>query len=288
MVLCRFGYDVVERKLTPNLEETKTINHIFESYLEVKSIDLLKQKLNSEGIKTKQWQAKSGKNYGKTKWTNSMLGRVLRNPVYVGKIHHKGNVYDGEHDGIIDDVLFNQVQELLQSQNRRNNDNLEIGKYLLFQRLYNENGEMFKCDACLKTNKSKTKTTKVRYNYYITNSKRLKCEKVDKTVIELARQFVSAKHEALMPSENDEIAKIDWNTLINQEQKCLVKHLISKVIHKDDEIKLEINRNAISNLKRYQSNKTNPSNEIFSHQVYISSDEQIKSYSKILVDFDYK
>jgi hypothetical protein len=37
----------------------------------------------------------------------------------------------------------------------------------------------------LKTNKSKTKTTKVRYNYYITETKRLKCEKIDKTIIEI-------------------------------------------------------------------------------------------------------
>ncbi len=47
------GYDAVERKLVSNAEEMKTINYIFESYLEIKSIDLLKEKLNSEEIKTK-------------------------------------------------------------------------------------------------------------------------------------------------------------------------------------------------------------------------------------------
>ena len=86
---------------------------------------------------------------------------------------------------------------------------LRLVNTLLFQKMYNENGEMFKCDACAKTNKSKNKTTKVRYNYYITETKRLKCEKIDKTVIELMRQFVSAKHTTLIPAENDEIVKID-------------------------------------------------------------------------------
>ena len=100
------GYDVIEKKLLPNPEEAKTINYIFESYLQVKSI---------------------------AKWTNSMLGRVLRNPVYIGKIHHKGNVYDGEHEAVISEELFNEVQELLNNQNRRNNDNLEVGKYLSFK-----------------------------------------------------------------------------------------------------------------------------------------------------------
>jgi len=271
------GYDIVERKLTPNLEETKTIKYIFNSYLETKSIDLLKQKMNLEGMKTKQWQAKSGKTYGKTKWTNSMLGRVLRNQVYVGKVYHNGNTYEGEHCGIADEGLFNQVQELLNNQNRRNNDTLEVGKYLLFQKLYNEQGEMFKCDACIKTNKIKNKTIKVRYNYYITENKRLKCEKVDKTVIELTRQFITAKHQNLMPAENDEIAKIDWDNLGNQRQKVLIKHLINKAVYKDDEIKLEINRDVILNLKEYQSNKLNNTtiNETFNHQIYISSDKQI-------------
>lgn len=269
------GYDVVERKLTPNPEEKKTVSYIFESYLEVKSIDVLKQKLNSEGIKTKQWQAKSGKAYGKTKWTSSMLGRVLRNQIYIGKVHHNGNIYEGEHEGIVESVLFNEVQELLNNQNRRNNDSLEVGKYLLFQKLYNEQGEMFKCDACVKTNKSKAKTAKVRYNYYITTDKRLKCEKVDKIVIELARQFISAKHQNLMPAENDELAKVDWNSLGNQRQKALVRHLIARVIYKDEELKLEINRDAILNLKEYQSSKANVSNEVFYHQLYLSSDEQI-------------
>ena len=268
------GYDVIEKKLIPNQDEVKTINYIFQKYLEVKSIDLLKQKLNLENIKTKQWTAKSGKQYGKTKWTNSMLGRILRNPIYVGKVHHKGSVYQGEHEGIVEEELFNEVQKLLNNQNRRNNDSLEIGKYLLFQKLYNENGEMFKCDACIKTNKSKTKATKVRYNYYITETKRLKCEKIDKTIIELMRQFISAKHTNLIPAENDEIGKIDWNALTSQQCKALVKHLIAKVIYKDDELRFEINRDAILNLKEYQLNKINNNQENFNHQVYISSVQQ--------------
>lgn len=108
-----------------------------------------------------------------------MLGRILRNLVYIGKVHYKGNIYEGEHEGIVQETLFNEVQELLNNQNRRNNENTEIGKYLLFQKLYNKNGEMFKCDACVKTNKSKTKTTKVRYNYYITEDKSENFSKLD-------------------------------------------------------------------------------------------------------------
>ena len=51
--------------------------------------------------------------------------------------------------------------------------------------------------------------------------------------------------------------------------------MINKVVYKDDEIKLEINRNSILNLKEHQSTKNNYNNsENFKHQVYISTDQQ--------------
>ena len=126
----------------------------------------------------------------------------------------------------------------------------------------------------LKINKSKSKTIKVRYNYSFTKNKRLKYEKVDKMVFELTRQFVSAKHGILTPAENDEIAKIDWDNLKNQREKVLVKHLIDKVIYKNDELKLEINRESILNLQKYQASSASNNNETFNHQLYISLNQQ--------------
>lgn len=38
---------------------------------------------------------------------------LLKNPVYRGKIVHKGKVYEGEHEPIVDEALWNQVQSHL-------------------------------------------------------------------------------------------------------------------------------------------------------------------------------
>ncbi|MEY4720803.1 MAG: DNA-invertase hin, partial [Pseudomonadota bacterium] len=41
------------------------------------------------------------------------LFHLLKNPVYRGKIVHKGKVYDGEHEAIVDEGLWNAVQAQL-------------------------------------------------------------------------------------------------------------------------------------------------------------------------------
>lgn len=47
---------------------------------------------------------------------SGMLYKLLANPIYVGELRHRENVYDGEHDAIIDLDQFNQIQTLLASQ----------------------------------------------------------------------------------------------------------------------------------------------------------------------------
>ncbi|MCO5080713.1 MAG: recombinase family protein [Rhizobiaceae bacterium] len=42
-----------------------------------------------------------------------MLYKVLANPLYIGKLRHHDNVYDGEHEANIDEELFGRVQQKL-------------------------------------------------------------------------------------------------------------------------------------------------------------------------------
>jgi len=47
----------------------------------------------------------------------SAVGRMLRNPYYIGKVVYKGEVFDGNHEPLISLQLFDQVQELLTAKN---------------------------------------------------------------------------------------------------------------------------------------------------------------------------
>jgi site-specific DNA recombinase len=58
------GYDTKEKELISNEEEAKVIRHIYERYMELKSMAALSRELNNQGYRTKRFQARSGKVYG--------------------------------------------------------------------------------------------------------------------------------------------------------------------------------------------------------------------------------
>jgi site-specific DNA recombinase len=41
------------------------------------------------------------------------LLRLLKNPLYAGKVHHRGVLHDGEHPAIVDEAVWSRVQGLL-------------------------------------------------------------------------------------------------------------------------------------------------------------------------------
>ena len=41
---------------------------------------------------------------------------ILSNPIYVGRLRHKGQIHDGLHSAIIDLEIWDRVQQKLESQ----------------------------------------------------------------------------------------------------------------------------------------------------------------------------
>jgi DNA invertase Pin-like site-specific DNA recombinase len=106
------GYDVKDKELIVNQDEAKTIVSIFENFLMTQSVTSLTEELQSKGITTKTFVSRKGElRHGKP-ITPSVLNYMLRNPIYIGKIRHKGNLYDGRHDRIISQALWDDVQAL--------------------------------------------------------------------------------------------------------------------------------------------------------------------------------
>lgn len=104
------GYQVVDRKLVPVPEEAERVRYILQCYLESFSAPRLLLRLSREGILTKVQNRTSGPHRGGIPFARGSLFYLLKNPVYIGKIVHRGNVYDGEHEPIVDDALWNAVQ----------------------------------------------------------------------------------------------------------------------------------------------------------------------------------
>ncbi len=109
------GYDILNRRLAINAREAETVTLIFKTALETKSLSRLEARLSAMGIRSKSWRTQKGKQAGGNYLTRSMLGRILRNPVYLGKVKYGGKLYDGEHSPIIEVALWDKVQTMLDS-----------------------------------------------------------------------------------------------------------------------------------------------------------------------------
>ena len=107
------GYQVVERKLVPVPEEAERVRTIMRRYLEVRNVPALIEILRAEGVVTKVQQRASGPHRGGIPFARGSLFHLLKNPIYRGKIVHKGKVYDGEHEPIVDEDLWERVQMYL-------------------------------------------------------------------------------------------------------------------------------------------------------------------------------
>jgi site-specific DNA recombinase len=109
------GYDVEERVLKTNPAEANLVRHLYERYLELGTITELYRAAKSEGLRTKKRIRADGTVTGNAIFSRGHLHRLLSNPIYRGEIVHKEKRYPGQHDAIIDEETWVQVQELLES-----------------------------------------------------------------------------------------------------------------------------------------------------------------------------
>ncbi|MEE4201650.1 recombinase family protein [Erythrobacter sp.] len=107
------GYEVVDRKLIPVPEEAERVRTIMRRYIASRSANELIAELEADGIRTKVQKRTSGPHRGGIPFRRGSLFHLLKNSIYRGKIVHKGEVYDGEHEAIVDKKLWNSVQQRL-------------------------------------------------------------------------------------------------------------------------------------------------------------------------------
>ena len=110
------GYDVVDKKLIVNEYEANIVKTIFNTYYKTKSINFVLDVLNKNNFKTKLFVSKSSSyTRGGANFNRGSIYKILNNKIYIGKIENKviNKVFDGLHEAIIDEELFNQVQEIL-------------------------------------------------------------------------------------------------------------------------------------------------------------------------------
>jgi len=142
------GYDVDRSnpspKLVVNAEEAVRVRRTFSLYVELGSLLPVVEELARRGWCNKTWKTKKGLARGGRPFDKCSVYALLTNPIYIGKIRHKSEIFAGEHEPIVDASVFEEVQATLQKNGGGRGHHL-INKYGALLR-----GLLF-CEACGRT-----------------------------------------------------------------------------------------------------------------------------------------
>ena len=106
------GYDAKNKKLVINPDEAETIKFIFEDYKKTRSQFETLRHVNLKGLKPKTWETKSGKIVGREVFNHAMISNILNNPIYLGVVAYKGELYKGQHKAIISQELWDETRKV--------------------------------------------------------------------------------------------------------------------------------------------------------------------------------
>ncbi len=235
------GYDVKDKELIINEKEAKLVKHIFERYIELKSMAELARELNSQGYRTK----------GKSDiFKKATVRRIITNPIYMGKIRHYEKEYEGKHDAIIEEEKWKKAQELIRNQPYKK---AKYEEALL--------KEIIRCKSCdVNMTLTYSKKENKRYRYYICNNhlRGKNCKSVNRTVVAGEVEKEVMKKAKQLYEKWGEKAE-EWKNLSFGKQKEVVKKLIKGVMVKEDgiEVRSESEEKFISmNLKKKRNKCT--------------------------------
>ncbi len=212
-----FGYDVVDRQLVINKSEANTVRLMFERYAQIRSVPDLVDEMAAKGIKTRERKWKTGKKVGGIFFKTGTLTHLLQNPVYVGKMRHKDEIYEGIHQSIISQELFDLVQSIFRT-NRKDN---ALGKKSRNPSLLT--GMITDPDGKPMTPAHASKGSK-RYRYYVTRTQpgdkspkwRLPAGEIERLVIDTI-----ARHLATCSCSGTDDAR-EVEAQINQDRQTAI------------------------------------------------------------------
>ena len=226
------GYDPDGRSLKVVEDHAALVRGIFARYLELRNVRLVAEQMREQGVHAPRRVLATGREIGGGPLTRGQIYKLLANPIYLGEIHHKGQVYDGKHEPIVDRATWDCVQAMLaanlQGEKRRSRPR---SPSLLAGSVFDEHGEPLVASHACKG--------KVRYRYYVSRSLQHAGDEPGDTGIRIpARELEGAVTTRMAEAMRDPIAlladaglPIEAARLPSINRKC--GELAEKVLLKD-------------------------------------------------------
>lgn len=158
------GYRLGDRKLLPDDDEAAIVRSIFRRYIELRSVGKLAEELEQQNVETKVRQYSNGRIAGGVPFQRGSLSQLLQNPIYIGKVSYRGELYEGEHEAIIGSVDWADVQKILAA----NRHERKLGKHTRYPSLLT--GTISDPDGRPMTPVSTHRGSR-RHRYYVTRLK---------------------------------------------------------------------------------------------------------------------
>jgi DNA invertase Pin-like site-specific DNA recombinase len=256
--LVPLGYDRVDKQLVVNEKEATLVRHIYTRYLATGCVRDLKAELDADGYHSKPRPAHHQSPGGKP-FSRGALYTILKNPAYVGKVHHQGELHEGRHAAILDAELWEAVQERL-TRNRLENRRRANARYpsLLAGLIYDDRGNRMSPSSSHKQNR--------RYAYYVSQAViqfreneagsliRVSTKIVDQTVVDLllgllgsadqlldALRYFNAKGDTLERAIEASKGLVEgWSRLTLRDQIPIVQQLLNQVVVGRSEISVAL------------------------------------------------
>jgi site-specific DNA recombinase len=259
-----FGYSVKDRRLEIVDEEKNTVLLIFETYASLGSVEALSDHLFEHDIK-KTRDRKGAVSY----FSRATLYHMLNNQLYIGRVNHKGESFQGQHQLIISEGLWEKVQsQLAQNSNNQHGGRRSKHPSLLSGKIETEDGRML----------TPTHTVKkgVRYRYYADlkptpKTQSTSIDKTGKTVLRIpaiAIERIVADRLLLLLKSQTELAGLlepmnlaasvlgewiqtaqafadQWQTKPAADQRAFLQSVLIKICLRADHVEISLSRQCL-------------------------------------------
>jgi hypothetical protein len=253
------GFHVRDRKLVVNDAEASLVEHIFQRFLQVGSATTLVQELNDAGHRTKR-----GKPFDK-----GVVYKLLNNPTYTGRVTHKGAVYEGEHEAIVDRDTWDRVRAILaENAHRRASRTRAATPALLKGLIFGPDGHAMSpshtCGRLGRRHRYYRTTTALKLGHDACPIRAVPAGEVEAAVIGQIRALLRAPEvvvrvwrAAYLEDQGiderevvEALQRLDplWDQLFPVEQARLIQLLVERVIVRLDGLEIRLRVEGISSL----------------------------------------
>jgi DNA invertase Pin-like site-specific DNA recombinase len=215
-----FGYQIIDQILVVDPDEAQSVRMIFRLYIKLQSLRLVRDEMNRRGIK----------NRNGTPFTDTIIHRMLRNPVYLG---NRRGLQSRLHAPIISDAIWQKANQVLVAgqKGRRGRRRPMIALTCLLRgKLIDQNGRLG-----IPSGRSRNGT----YRYYIDNPYRQDGEKPSRRyLVKVVDRAVVAALDRLMDSPRFDVARS------TADMQSMIDSLVKGVAISDDSLTITLTTGA--------------------------------------------